>query len=148
LTLSIGVGDEFGRSVDYNLSAAWSRFVVDDLELGVEGALWYFDQDEYPTWGLNSTFFLRWHFVRHETWSLFADPGLGILLSADDVPPGGTTYNFTPRGGVGATFRLTDDIRLETGLRWTHISNGDIGPPLTNPSRDAAMLYVGVILPF
>jgi hypothetical protein len=70
-------------------------------------------------------------------------------VSTDDVPNDGTSFNFTPRLGVGFTRQLTDSgIRLEGGLRWAHISNARITGDADNPARDSAMLYVGLIFPF
>lgn len=149
LTLSTGIAKDFDESTDFNLSVSWSRFIVQDVEFGVEAAAWYFDQENDPALGLNGTPFLRWHFVAHETWSLFTDAGIGLCVTTDDVPEGGTSFTFTPRAGFGATIRLAeDDTRLEVGIRWQHFSNARITGDEANPGRDEPMLYVGVIFPF
>jgi hypothetical protein len=149
LTISGGVSDDFYKSTDLNLSLRWTRFIVDDVELGAEAGLWYFDQENDRTFGLNGTLFMRWHFVSRDSWTLFTDAGMGLLFSGDDAPDGGTSFNFTPRAGVGATFRIADNgTRLEVGIRWVHISNARIAGSGSNPGRDGPMIYAGVMLPF
>lgn len=149
LTLSLGAADDFDESTDFSLSLAWTRFIVRDVELGVDVGAWYFDQEQDPALGLSATPFLRWHFINHETWSVFTDVGIGLCVSSDDVPDDGTSFNFAPRAGFGATFRLApDDSRLETGIRWQHFSNARITGDAANPGRDEPMLYVGLIFPF
>src|SRR5436309_3218979 len=74
--------------------------------------------------------------------------GWGGGTAGDQRGGGGTGFDFMPRAGVGFTRRLTDDMRLEAGLRWHHISNARIHGEARNPSRDAPMFYVGLIFPF
>ena len=72
-----------------------------------------------------------------------------FLFTGDDVPPDGTSINFTPRAGMGVTRALDDSgTRLMVGVRWAHISNARIEGDGENPSRDSVMGYVGVIWPF
>ena len=91
---------------------------------------------------------LRWHFYNDGDWTLYLDTGVGVLASTDVVPMDGTGFNFLPRAGVGLTRRLTGATRLQVGLCWHHISNARIYGDLSNPSRDAPMLYAGVVFAF
>lgn len=150
--LSTGSGAAFaGRdnNVGYNAFVGFSAFLVDDVELNLELAGWYFDQQGDDAGAGNFNLVFKWHFLDEGDWSLFVDAGAGVILSTDEVPPGGTGFNFTPRAGLGATFRLGDSPnRLLIGARWQHISNARIEGDDSNPGRDSAMVYAGVMFPF
>ncbi len=98
----------------------------------------------------------RWHFVNRgrnyddgSGMTVYAEMGIGMLFATGEVPDGGTSYDFTPRAGFGATWPIGDgQMRLDAGVRWQHFSNGSSAGSDDNPSRDAAMVYVGVIFPF
>jgi hypothetical protein len=72
------------------------------------------------------------------------------VFSTSNTPRGGTSVNFTPKLGTGLTYQIREDsaTRLQAGLRWHHISNARVAGDADNPSRDAAMIYVGLMLPF
>lgn len=149
LTLTSGVADNFDMAKDYQvLGVAYSRFLTDEVELQVEGAGWYFDQEGDDAEGLSITVRARWHVLNRQRWSLFVDGGLGLLGVTDNVPEGGTGFNFMPQLGGGGSVQLGDsDLRAILGVRWHHISNGRIHGDVSNPSRDAPMFYVGLSFP-
>lgn len=129
------------------VQATW--FIVQNVEFGGEVAAWHFGQDGEDAAGASLSALIRWHFVNEGRLSLFVDGGIGLLGSTDDVPAEGTDFNFLPRAGVGATYRPWDgDMRVMLGLRWHHISNARSSGASDNPSRDGAMLYVGLSIPF
>ncbi|MCL4220615.1 MAG: acyloxyacyl hydrolase [Phycisphaerales bacterium] len=152
--LTLGTGVAFGLeedddSTDFNINVAWSRFLVDDVEMRLELGTWYFDQEPDSAWGINPNFVLRWHLINKELWSFYADAGIGLMFSTDDVPPGGTSANFTPRAGVGITHKVgVRGQRAELGVRWHHISNARITGDSDNPDRDGVMIYAGYSFPF
>jgi hypothetical protein len=152
LTFGGGVSFAFEESAtDYNVFAAYSIFLVDRVEFSVELGGWYFDQEGTDTGGINGSMIFRWHFwmSQDHDWSVYADVGIGLLGAFDEVPDGGTSFNFTPRAGAGFTRALDDHgTRLMAGVRWAHISNGRINSDANNPSRDSIMFYAGVMLPF
>jgi hypothetical protein len=149
LTVGTGVASDFESATDWNLHLAWSIFLVKDVEFALEGAGWYFNQPGDNTGGVSGSFLFRWHFVNTGAWSVYADAGIGLLGAFDEVPDGGTSFDFLPRLGVGLTRQISDDgTRLQVGLRWHHISNARINGDEDNPSRDGAMLYAGVMFPF
>lgn len=144
-----GVGFDSKSSTDLTGFAQLTWFIVDDVELGGEVGAWYFDQEGENAAGASLAALIRWHFVNQGRLSLFVDGGLGLLAATDEVPDEGTELNFMPRAGVGATYRPWDnDLRLITGVRWHHISNARSSGADDNPSRDGAMLYVGLVVPF
>lgn len=126
-----------------------STFILTDLEalFGISG--WYINQPFDDAVALNLTATIRWHFIndRQRGFSIFGDAGIGILASTDDVPDTGTSFNFTPQAGLGATFRFDETAnRIVVGARWRHISNGDIES--NNPGRDSIYFYAGIQFPF
>jgi len=148
-TYGAGFAYNFAEANDLNLRIAWSYFIVDDVEFSAELNAWYFNQPGDDALGINPAFVFRWHAYNDGDWTIFTDAGIGLLFSTDDVPQGGTSFNFTPRVGGGFTYRIGDDqTRLQVGLRWHHISNARIRGDSDNPARDAVMLYAGIMVPF
>jgi len=144
-----GVGAE-DNTFDATGFVGLSTFLVQDVELNLEFAGWWFDQDGQDDSGAgNFNLLFRWHFVDRGDWTLFADAGAGVLLATDEIPDGGSEFNFTPRAGVGATVRLGNSPnRLLVGARWQHISNARLFGDSRNPGRDAAVFYAALVFPF
>ncbi len=149
LTFGGGAATDFVDAQDAYGYIQYSRFLADDFEWAVELGGWALDEPSDYAPGVSASSFFRWHFYRDETWTTFADIGMGVLLAGDKVPEGGTNFNFLPRVGVGATYRLGEsNARLIGGVRWHHISNARILGNDSNPGRDSAMFYLGVSIPF
>lgn len=146
LVVGTAVANAADDSVDWNLHAAYSRFVADRVELSLELAGWSLDQGDEQELGINPSVVFRWHWLERETWSAYVDAGIGVLVSTDAVPDMGTGFNFTPRLGLGLTRQL-GTARLQAGIRWHHISNARIVGEERNPSRDAPLVYVAVMFP-
>ncbi|MEL7333270.1 MAG: acyloxyacyl hydrolase [Cyanobacteria bacterium J06560_2] len=104
-----------------------------------------FDQPGDDAVGATLTFLVRSHWIRGEKWSLYVDGGAGIIFTTDNVPAAGSSFNFTPQIGGGASFAINENQRLMTGLRWYHISNADTFR--SNPGLDTVMGYVGINFP-
>ncbi len=148
LTVGAGWAPDFSDENDFNLHVAWSKFLVRDVEFSLEGTAWYFDQWGDDALGAGAGMIFRWHFVNTGDWSVYADVGVGVLGSTDDVPDGGSSLNFHPRAGLGFTRRLDDSgTRLQVGLRWHHVSNARIFGDGDNPARDRVMLHGGLVFP-
>ncbi len=149
LTFGGGIANDFTEAEDGYAFIQYSRFIADDFEWAIELGGWFLDEPGDFAPGVSVSSIFRWHFYRDETWSTFADIGVGVLLAGDKVPEGGTNFNFLPRVGIGATYRLGDsNAHLIGGLRWHHISNARILGNDSNPGRDSAMFYLGVSIPF
>ncbi len=144
-----GVAYDFDNNTDFNLNVGYSVFLADDVEWLLELGAWYHAQEGDNALSLNPAMEFRWHFYNRGDTSLFLNAGVGVLGATDNVPSLGTGFDFTPRGGVGLTHRISDDgTRLIAGLRWHHISNARISGEDRNPSRDAPMVYVQLAIPF
>lgn len=158
-SIGAGAAHDFEDSTDLNVNVAARYFIADDVEFMVEVGLWYYNQPGDDAIGFNPNMVFRWHFVNRPSYSIYADAGIGVVVATDDVPAErdidgeiveGTPFGFTPRVGVGASFRLSEDsgARLEIGLRWAHVSNARLSGDDDNPARDSAMLYAGLVFPF
>lgn len=147
-TVGGGVSNNLNRATDVNARVNLSYFIAQDVELAGEFGLWYYGS-ESDAIGFNPASYIRWHFLNTGKMTVFADVGIGVVLTTDDVPTDGTSFNFTPRAGGGITHQLGDsDTRIELGVRWAHISNARNSGDNDNPSRDSVMVYGGVIFPF
>ena len=115
------------------------------LNLALNGMA--FDLPDKDPVGVNLDLLVRSHWIRGENWSLYIDGGAGILVSTSRVPNGGSSFNFTPQGGVGASINVNKekDQRLLLGVRWHHISNANTFE--ANPGLDTYMGYVGMTFP-
>mgnify|MGYP001274345309 CR=1 FL=1 len=141
--------EEDDESTDGNLAFAVQYFLIDDVELIGEVGGWYFAQDGDDQAGVNPSFTIRWHYLNRDRWSLYLDAGIGLLFATGEVPDGGSSFNFMPRAGGGATYRLTDSgVRLVAGARWHHVSNARINGDEDNPDRDGVAVYAGLMFPF
>ncbi|MBL9001828.1 MAG: acyloxyacyl hydrolase [Phycisphaerae bacterium] len=147
------IGGGFASDIDdiesVNLFGAFGYFIIDDVEIQGELGGWYFSQPGDDAGAINPVLNFRWHFLNHEKWTVFAEAGIGIMGASDDVPEGGTSFNFSPRAGVGFTHEISGSgVRLLLGVRWQHFSNARIYGDDENPALDQAILYTGVIFPF
>lgn len=150
LTFGALAAHDFSYATDLGVRFAWSQFLVQDVEFMLEGNLWYLDQRGDNAFGVNPAFAFRWHFVNEQPLSVYTELGIGMLFATSAVPEGGTDVDFMPRVGVGLTYELDEasGVRLDVGLRWHHISNARITGDAKNPSRDAVLIYGGIVVPF
>lgn len=150
--LSVGTGWSYDleKAHGFDLYGSFHYFIAQDVEVIGRAEVWYFQQTGDDAFGFNPITIFRWHFLNRPAWSLFADVGIGVLVSTDNVPSSGTSFDFTPRAGIGFTYELDSrsGTRLEGGLMWAHISNARIHDADNNPGRDSAMLYLGVMIPY
>ncbi len=147
--VQLGFGAEF-EETDNRLGLgglSFSYFAADDLSVDFEFNGLYFDQDTAENaGGFNFNLLLRWHVLARDDWSLFVDIGAGVMETSDAVPAGGSSFNFIAQVGGGISFDISDEVRLLTGVRWHHISNGRTFD--TNPSQDSLYVYAGLSFPF
>ena len=135
------------------VGAGVSYFMIRDLSLVLEGNMLHVTQNGPDAFAVNLNLHTRWHVVSEDTWSLYLEAGIGILMATEDVPGptdthplGGSNFNFTPQGGGGVSFEVAPDIRMLVGVRIHHISNARTNE--TNPGRDSFLIYAGLSMPF
>ena len=105
-----------------------------------------FDADNAAAGGGNLG--LRYQFLEHQRLSLFVEGLAGFLQAEHNFPPGGTHFNFALQAGLGATFRIADNVHLIGGARYLHISNAQIEGKSRNPNFNAIGGYLGVMFTF
>lgn len=148
-TIAAGLSDNLHDATDTDLFVQYSYFFDRRVEFLAELGFWYFDQPGDNAFGVNPAMIVRWHWYKEGKLTLYADVGIGLLFTTDNVPDGGTSLDFTPRAGLGLTYEVDPDgSRLVFGARWAHISNARIIGDLDNPGRDGVMLYAGYEFPF
>ncbi len=126
---------------------SFSYFIADDFSIDFEFNGLYFDQPTAENaGGFNLNVVLRKHVLARDDWSLFVDIGGGVMETSDAVPAGGSSFNFVAQAGVGVSFDISDEVRLLTGVRWHHISNGRTFD--NNPAQDSLYAYAGLSFPF
>lgn len=149
VTTGLGVAYDFDDSIDVDVWAGYSNFLIDNVEFRLDLRLFYYAQTGDDAVGANPIMMFRWHFYNETPWSAYVDLGIGVFVSSDLVPDGGTGVGFTPTAGLGVT-RLLDEstgMRLDLGLRWNHISNARIEGDVRNPGSDGLMIYAGLMFP-
>jgi hypothetical protein len=142
LELSIGPAFDFDGTTLGIAGVGVHWFVADGVSFGVLAEGLWFDDGANDAFGGGAALVARWHFVRERDHSFFIEGGCGFAGFSDDVPSGGTDYDFTPRVALGFTYALDDGVRLVGRAGWFHISNGQTGPG--NPGLDSASISLGL----
>ena len=122
-------------------------FVRDRFSIGLQldvGGAWVGGDGYTGTIGVATI--ARWHFLHRETWTLFADVGIGLAWFGAPLPEDGTRLNFSPQAGLGATFKLDDRLRLHVSAGWYHLSNARTSS--SNPGFDGLAVQVGIGIGF
>lgn len=79
-----------------------------------------------------------------DTLPVFVDGTAGYQLANDQIPPGGTVWNFTFGFGGGVEVPLDPGTALLAGLHYHHISNALGRENDRNPSQNEARIWLGI----
>jgi hypothetical protein len=104
------------------------------------------EDDHEIAGGIN--FGLRYHLFRVDRLTFYADVYAGMFYASDEIPVGGTHFNFITRSGFGITYELRENLHLNLGGRFVHISNARIDGDDRNPSTNGVEGFLGVIWTF
>jgi hypothetical protein len=146
---SIGgmVATDFQNERIFALRGGLEWFPIDAFSLGLDADLGWVGQDAGDDAGfLGVSAMLRWHFLRNESWTLYADLGIGLFYATSPVPPDGSRLDFTPQAGVGCSIAMGEQTRLLLGIGWYHLSNARTTD--TNFGIDALAVTARISLPF
>ncbi|HEV8340820.1 MAG TPA: acyloxyacyl hydrolase [Candidatus Binatia bacterium] len=112
---SVGISDPIGGN-------SWFR---GNFELVLEGALHYIFE---PKDGLAGGFtpLIRYNFLTGTRWIPFVQLGAGLLALEANLKSQSDGLNFTPQGGVGVHYFISDRTSLTGEWRLHHISNARI----------------------
>ena len=140
-SVRLGYGSMFSKNLAfYGLldisTTQGSRILETDTESFVLNA---------ESFGIGTSFLLRWHFMRIGKFRLFIDAGGGILYTFKSFPPQGTKLNFTARPGGGLSVGLNRTTQLSIGATRFHLSNGQGYKHPYNPAFDGFGVYAGII---
>ncbi len=106
----------------------------------VEGVAIGIDQEPRATGGgINLLFRYAWAAGRWRPIFMF---GAGVVFTDERVPPGETTRNFTPQGGGGLQYFMTDRLAIGGEYRFHHLSNNS--QTETNPGMNSHLVLFGV----
>lgn len=141
-----GAASDFSGVTVGLLQASWRIPVAEPLSVALFAEGLYASQDSGDATGFGGGLSLRWNFSRIERTDFYIDAGCGIAVFSDDVPEGGSTFNFTPRAMIGFSTELCDDARLSVQAGWLHISNAQTSS--TNPGIDAIAILAGIAFEF
>lgn len=128
----------------YDVNFAARYRVVDNLSVGPELQVYYVDQPDEDARAVGLGVLARWAFFVRGGFALFLDGGGGVVYADPEVPEFGTHFNFTGKGGFGASLELNADLHLVGGVRYFHLSNGNIHGRDQNPSYDGVQIWMGV----
>jgi hypothetical protein len=126
-------------------TAGVGYYLVDNLSLTAELQGYYADQPDKDALVAGAGLLLRWHVLVIDRFSLFIDGGGSVTYASREVPEFGTHFNFTGKGGLGMTYQLRDDLHLIAGVRYFHLSNGNLHGRDQNPSYDGIQFYAGIM---
>ena len=129
----------------YDLNVGIGYYLVNDFSFTLQLQASYVDQPTEDA-GLGAAIgIFRWHIFHFDRLSLYLDGGGGVSMADPEVPEFGTHFNFIGEVGPGASWRLKDDVFLLGGVRYFHLSNGNLHGRDQNPSFDGINFYVGVM---
>ena len=133
--------DGNGEVEDSGVGMLAGHFLADDLAIGAKlGATswWTGGRDVYSadTEGL-----LRFYPWRKGP--IFFDGTGGFQLANDQIPPGGTMWNFTFGFGGGVDLPVGEGTSMLLGATYHHISNALGRDNDRNPSQNEARVWIG-----
>ncbi len=116
---------------------AWYR---GNLELVGEGALLFnFEPEDGFAGGITAMF--RYNFLPDGNFIPFVQLGAGIVSLDFDLDDQSDGLNFTPQGGLGFHYFVSERTALTGEWRFHHVSNADIDDP--NEGINTSLFLVG-----
>ncbi len=136
----------FSENKFYNATAGVGYYFADDVSITAELQGYYTEQPSGDNTVLGGGgLLLRWHALRADRFTLFLDAGGSATMAESEVPDFGTHFNWTGKVGAGATWQLADDLHLIAGVRYFHLSNGNLHGRDQNPSYDGVQYWGGLM---
>lgn len=132
--------DGNGEVDDVGVGLRALHFVVDDVAIGggLTAAAWLTRGADIYSGELEGV--LRLH---PYDGPLFFDFTGGFQQATQNIPPGGTDWNFSFSFGPGVEVPIASDCSLEMGASYHHISNALGRDNDRNPSQNEARLWFG-----
>ncbi len=131
----IGLTDPVGGNV-------WYR---GNFELVIEGTFLYAFEPKHGVAG-GVTPLVRFNFLAGDRLIPFVQAGAGILALDFDVKGQADGFNFTPQGGLGFHYFVSEHAALTAEWRYHHISNAGIRRPNLGLDTSLFLLSITVFL--
>ena len=107
----------------------------------------YYTNDRPDGFGIGTNVGLRAITPYYGRFALFGEVHSGMFVADERFPDEGTHFNFTYHGGVGAQVRIIEEISLEVGGRFQHVSNFFIEGRARNPASNMYGGFIGLAFP-
>ena len=154
-TWSFSVAGAYAHSFDASearmetVAVGGGYYFLDHMAINIELAGFWVQQPGPDAQIAEANFLLRHHLLVVDRFSLMGDFGAGVSYADVRTPyPEGLNFNFTIQTGLGATWRLQDNVYLMGGARYLHFSNRQMHGAEHNPSINAVEGYVGMLFTF
>ncbi|HEX4797597.1 MAG TPA: acyloxyacyl hydrolase [Humisphaera sp.] len=154
-TASFSVVGAYAHSFDSSearietVAVGGGYYFLDHMAINLELAGFWVQQPGPDAQIAEANLLLRHHLLVIDRFSFLIDVGGGISYANERTPyPDGTNFNFTLQTGLGATWRLKDNMYLLGGVRYLHFSNAQIDGKERNPSINATEGYFGLLFTF
>jgi hypothetical protein len=133
--------DGNGEVDNTGVGAHWLHYLSDSVAIGpgLNATSWWTPGRDVYSAELEAL--LRIH--PFDDWPVFIDGTAGFQLANDQIPPGGTVWNFSFGFGVGTEVPITDRTWFQAGAFYHHISNALGGQNVRNPSQNEARIWLG-----
>ncbi|MCA3008758.1 MAG: hypothetical protein INH34_10335 [Phycisphaerales bacterium] len=120
----------------------WGRFVDERLALGVGSnvANWWTGGRDVHSVELEGLI----RVYPEPDWPLFVSGTGGYQLANDQIPPGGTVWNFSFSFGAGVDIPVAAGTSALIALDYHHISNALGRESQRNPSQNEARFWIGI----
>lgn len=120
-----------------------SGFFTGNLELLLEPLYAHYFKP-FAASAAGGSLVFKYNFLSFGRWMPYWDVGLGMLWTnlAPRIPEQSTPFNFVLEFGPGLHYFATERVALTIGVRFHHISNGDIGD--RNLGLNAVLAYAGI----
>lgn len=134
--------DGNGEVDDTGIGVHWGRFLDEQTALGfgTNFSNWWTSGRDVQSAELEGQLLL--YPVRD--WPVFLDGTTGFQLANDQIPPGGTVWNFSFGFGVGLELPIATGTSALVGAHYHHISNALGRDSDRNPSQNEARLWIGL----
>jgi hypothetical protein len=133
--------DGNGETDNSGVGAQLLHYVTDGVAVGpgLNAASWWTGGRDVYSGELEGR--LRIHPI--DSLPVFVDGSSGFQLANDQIPPGGTVWNFSFGFGLGTEMPVSDSTRLQVGAFYHHISNALGRMNDRNPSQNEVRIWVG-----
>lgn len=114
------------------------------LELGLEG--WY-QQFLHPdsAYALGLKLALRYHLIGFGRVVPYLEGTAGAAGTTLDVRESRTAFTFVLEGGAGVSYLITEEVAVNLGYRFQHVSNGNTQHPNKGFSSNTGVLGVSFL---